>query len=40
MNSKLKQLTNKLKEQEEQIKIISKQFERQKWMSVYLLWSR
>ncbi|MCX6748953.1 MAG: hypothetical protein NT076_05090 [Candidatus Pacearchaeota archaeon] len=40
MKSELKDIENKIREQQEQIRIIDKQIKRQKWTNVYLLWSR
>ena len=40
MKNQLKKLEEKMKEQEEQIKMINKQIQRQKWMNVYLLWKQ
>jgi hypothetical protein len=36
----LKEIEDKIGEQQEQIEILNKQIKRQKWMNVYLLWSR
>jgi len=36
----MKELEQKMQEQQEQIRLMNKQLKRQKWMNVYLLWSR
>ena len=40
MKNKMKELEQKMQEQQEQIRLMNKQLKRQKWMNVYLLWSR
>jgi len=40
MKNKLKKLEDRMKEQQEKINNLNKQIKRQKWINVYLLWSR
>jgi hypothetical protein len=40
MKNKLKELEDRMKEQQNEINKSNKQIKRQKWMNVYLLWSR
>lgn len=40
MKNKLKELEEKMEQQQEIIDKLNKQMKRQKWMNVYLLWSR
>jgi len=38
MKNKLKQIEEKMNQQQEQIDSLNKQIKHQKWMNVYLLW--
>ena len=40
MKNKLKELKEKINEQEEKIRIMNKQLKGQKWMNIYFAWSR
>lgn len=40
MKTEIKNIENKMREQQEKIEIITKQLKRQKWINLYLIWRR